>query len=265
MEHLLCHHCGYKRLMPKKCPFCGDHRIRQFGIGTERVEEEVKKNFPHTRIIRLDSGITTKKNIHEELLNQFANREADILIGTQMLAKGIDFPFVTFVGAILADVGLSFPDYRSSERTFQLLTQVAGRAGRSPLGGSVIFQTYLPEEYSIRMAAKHDYEGFYHQELAYRKRLHYPPYTRFVRLEFRSNDPVTVEEDARKMAEKISFWIQSGNFKQTDYIGPSPCFFAKINAIYRWQIILRGPNPVEVIRNHEMGDVMITVNPVSVL
>lgn len=264
-NHLLCHHCGYTRQMPGSCPQCKSNQIRQFGIGTERVEQEVGKQFPAARVIRLDSGISKQKGIHEVLLKQFADRKADILVGTQMLAKGIDFPFVTLVGVILADVGLSMPDFRGAERTFQLLTQVAGRAGRSPLGGNVIFQTYQPDEYPIRMAAKHDFKSFYELELGYRLKLGYPPFSRLIRLEFRSKDEQEAKLNAQSMAEKIMAWIKEGHHKQTDIIGPVPCFFPKLNAIYRWQIILRGPQPIDVLTNREMGETLVTVDPVSLL
>ena len=262
---LLCHHCGYTRQLPQKCPACKSTQIRQFGIGTERVEQEVGKLFPSARVIRLDSSITRQKGIHEILLKQFADRKADVMVGTQMLAKGIDFPFVTLVGVVLADVGLSLPDFRAAERTFQLLTQVAGRAGRSPLGGKVIFQTYQPDEYPIRMAAKHDFNGFYKQELQYRANLHYPPYSRLIRLEFRDQKENECKLKAEKMAEKVEYWIQEGKFSQTSIIGPVPCFYAKLNSIYRWQIIVRGPNPILILRGKDLGDSIVTVDPVVLL
>ncbi len=264
-NHLLCHHCGYTRQMPGTCPQCKSNQIRQFGIGTERVEQEVVKQFPAARVIRMDSGISRQKGIHEVLLRKFADRKADILVGTQMLAKGIDFPFVTLVGVILADVGLSMPDFRGPERTFQLLTQVAGRAGRSPLGGNVVFQTYQPDEYPIRMAAKHDFKAFYDHELAYRSKLGYPPFSRLIRLEFRSRDEDEAKNDAQSMAEKLNYWIEDGHHKQTDIIGPVPCFFPKLNAVYRWQIILRGPRPIDVLTNRDLGETTVTVDPVSLL
>ncbi len=264
-NHLLCHHCGYTRQMPKICPQCKSNQIRQFGTGTERVEQEVSKQFPSARVIRMDSGISKQKGIHEVLLRQFADRKADILVGTQMLAKGIDFPFVTLVGVMLADVGLSMPDFRAAERTFQLLTQVAGRAGRSPLGGNVIFQTYQPDEYPIRMAAKHNFSSFYEHELGYRSKLGYPPFSRLIRLEFRHRDENEAKLNAQTMAERITYWIKEGNHKQTDIIGPVPCFFPKLNAVYRWQIILRGPRPVDVLFDRELGETIVTVDPVSLL
>ena len=264
-NQMQCHHCGYTRLLPSKCPQCGSNYIRQFGTGTEKVEHEVNRLFPKAKVLRLDSSIGRQKGIHEILLKKFSDRKADILVGTQMLAKGIDFPFVTLVGVILADVGLSLPDFRAPERTFQLLTQVAGRAGRSPLGGKVIFQTYQPDEYPIRMAAKHDFNAFYQHELDYRSRLGYPPFSRLIRLEFQNR----LEDDAKSMAslmfEKISYWIKEGKYFQTSLIGPVPCFFAKINAVYRWQIILRGPNPLEVLNGRDLGDTIVTVDPISLL
>jgi primosomal protein N' (replication factor Y) len=264
-NHLLCHHCGYTRLPVNNCPQCKSPQIRQFGLGTERVEQEVAKQFPTAKVLRLDSSVTKQKGIHEILLKQFSERKADILVGTQMLAKGIDFPFVTLVGVILADVGLGLPDFRATERTFQLLTQVAGRAGRSPLGGKVIFQTYQPDDYPIRMAAKHDFSAFYQHELTYRSNLHYPPFTRLIRLEFRHQNPAEAQANAQKMAEKLLFWIREGNFKQTDLIGPVPCFYPKINAVYRWQIILRGPHPTEVLKGKDLDETVVTVDPVTLL
>ncbi len=185
---LLCHHCGYRRQMPAQCPKCGSSRVRQYGSGTERVQSEVQALFPKARTLRWDFTTTRKKGAHDVILSHFVAHRADILIGTQMLAKGLDLPFVTLVGAILADVGLSLPDYRAGERTFQVLTQVAGRAGRSPLGGQVILQTFQPESYVIQAAAKHAYGQFYEQELDYRRKLGYPPFTNMVRLEFRHHD-----------------------------------------------------------------------------
>ena len=264
-NQMQCHHCGYTRLLPDKCPQCGSKYIRQFGTGTEKVEHEVNRLFPSAKVIRLDSSIGRQKGIHEVLLRQFSERKADILVGTQMLAKGIDFPYVTLVGVILADVGLSFPDFRAPERTFQLLTQVAGRAGRSPLGGKVIFQTYQPDEYPIRMAAKHDFNAFYQHELNYRSRLGYPPFSRLIRLEFQNNLEDHAKEMATSMFDKLSQWILEGNYFQTSIIGPVPCFFAKINSIYRWHLILRGPNPLDVLKGKDLGDTILTVDPVSLL
>ncbi len=196
---LICHHCNYQRQMPQKCPACGSTHIRQFGLGTERAEQEVKRLLPTARVIRLDSGVVRHKGAHASLLTQFANRQADILVGTQMLAKGIDLPHVTLVGVLLAEIGLGLPDFRSSERAFQLLTQVAGRAGRSPLGGKAIFQTYQPGHYAIQRASHHDFKGFYQQEIEKRRKMDYPPFSRLIRLEFRSGMKMKPTKIAKKL------------------------------------------------------------------
>ncbi len=264
-DKLICHLCNYQRYIPHTCPQCGSNRIRQFGTGTEKVETEVHKAFPQARIIRLDSGVTRQKGAHEVLLDQFANRQADIMVGTQMLAKGIDFPFVTLVGVILADIGLNLPDFRAAERTFQLLTQVAGRAGRSPLGGKVVFQTYSPDQYAIQYAAKHDFNRFYEQEIDSRKKMIYPPFSTLIRLEFRSEQEKIAKMEADKYAAKIKQWIYEGNYQQTSLIGPVPCFYKRVSGIFRWQLIMRGPNPIQIIRGRDLGDAVVTVEPVNLL
>ena len=183
-DALLCHTCNYRRKVPLKCPNCGSTAIRQYGMGIEKVEVDLQARLPEARILRYDADTTRTKGAHDILLAHFSNHRADIMIGTQMLAKGLDLPLVTLVGVVLADVGLNFPDYRAGERAFQVLTQVAGRSGRSPLGGRVIMQTFQPENYAIQAAARHDYAGFYQQELAFRKRIGYPPFSRLARLEY---------------------------------------------------------------------------------
>ncbi|MEW6717584.1 MAG: primosomal protein N' [Chloroflexota bacterium] len=262
---LVCHHCNYKRKMPSRCPQCGSNHIRQYGTGTERVENHIKNIFPHVRTIRWDRDTTRKKGAHEAILSHFANHHADVLIGTQMLAKGLDLPLVTLVGVVLADVGLNLPDYRAAERTFQVLTQVAGRAGRSPLGGVVIMQTYEPDHYVIQAVARHDYASFYQQEMDYRSQLGYPPFTRLVRLEFRHADPTQAEESARALARNLQNWIPREDRRATTLIGPAPCFYSRIGGMYRWQIILRGPDPVSLLKNRPLGDWHIHVNPTSLL
>ncbi|MGB9586033.1 MAG: replication restart helicase PriA, partial [Anaerolineales bacterium] len=207
-ESLICHRCGYRRQMPKRCPQCGSTQIRQFGIGTEKVETEVKKLFPQARVTRWDFDTTRHKGAHEIILNQFANHQADILIGTQMLAKGLDLPSVTLVGIILAEVGLNLPDYRAAERTFQHITQVAGRAGRGQLKGEVILQTYLPDHYAIVTAASQDYEAFYKQELEKRRIIQYPPFSRILRLEYRGIAQKKVEMEAQRMAGDVRSWME---------------------------------------------------------
>jgi primosomal protein N' (replication factor Y) len=264
-DALICHRCNYKRNLPSKCPHCGSRRIKQYGTGTERVEHQVQELFPETNTIRWDWETTRKKGSHDVILEHFANHQADILIGTQMLAKGLDLPLVTLVGVVLADVGLSLPDYRAAERTFQVLTQVAGRAGRSPLGGQAILQTFQPEHYVIQSAALHDYRGFYRQELGHRRNLGYPPYSRLIRLEFRGDNEAHVETNAQRLAGKIRGWIQGGRHPSTEIIGPVPCFFSRVSGYYRWQIILRGPDPVVILKDRNLGDCRVEVDPPSLL
>jgi primosomal protein N' (replication factor Y) (superfamily II helicase) len=264
-ESLRCHHCGYRRKMPKNCPNCGSQRIRRYGTGTERVEEELKQLLPQARSLRWDWETTRQKDAHEIIISHFAHHRADFLIGTQMLAKGLDLPLVTLVGVILADVGLNLPDYRAAERTFQVLAQVAGRAGRSPLGGSVILQTYLPDNYVIQAAAGHDYRTFFEQEMEFRRRLRYPPFTHLVRLEYRHSGKTQAEEEAGRMEKRLKSWLSSDRRPGTDLIGPAPCFYARLAGQYRWQIIIRGPDPASFIRGRDLGPWQVEVDPPSLL
>lgn len=262
---LICHYCGYQRQTPRACPQCHSNRIRQYGTGTERVEAEVQMLLPKARILRWDYDTTRHKNAHEIILRDFAARQADILVGTQMIAKGLDLPLVTLVGVVLADVGLSLPDLRAAERTFQVLTQVAGRAGRSPLGGQVILQTFQPEHYVIQAASQHDYQTFYQRELTLRRETGYPPFAQLVRLEFRHRKAEQAEAEARRMADQIRIWLVKGGRRQTELIGPAPCFFSRLGGQYRWQIILRGPDPASLLRGRQFGDWRVEVNPPSLL
>ncbi|MGE5224093.1 MAG: primosomal protein N', partial [Omnitrophica WOR_2 bacterium] len=264
-QKLVCHHCNYQRRLPKTCPQCGSNQIRQLGAGTESIENDVQNRYPGVRTLRWDYETTRSKDSHEIILSHFANHRADVLVGTQMVAKSLDLPLVTLVGIILADVGLNLPDYRAPERTFQLLTQVAGRAGRSPLGGRVVLQTFQPENYVIQAAARHDYETFYRQELNYRKQLGYPPFSKLVRLEYRHSKPDQAEAEAMDLAAQIRGWIASGDYRATSIIGPAPCFFTRLGGLYRWQIILRGPDPVSLLAGRFLGDWHIEVDPVSLL
>ena len=264
-QTLACHYCGYKRKMPAACPQCQGRRIRQYGSGTEKVEAEVGALFPGARILRWDYETTRQKGAHDLILDHFVNQRADILVGTQMIAKGLDLPLVTLVGVVLADVGLNLPDPFAPERTFQILTQVAGRAGRSPLGGQVILQTFQPEHYVLRAAAQHDYTAFYHQELSYRRQMGYPPFSRLVRLELRQADAQQAEADARAMAENIRGWIESEERSETEMIGPVPCFFSRLAGAYRWQIVLRGPDPASLLRGRQLGEWRLQVDPLSLL
>jgi len=264
-EVLICHRCNYQRNMPVKCPSCGGTRIKQYGTGTERVEQEVKALFPDAATLRWDWETTRKKGSHDVILDHFVNHQADVLIGTQMLAKGLDLPLVTLVGVVLADVGLKFPDYRAAERTFQVLTQVAGRAGRSPLGGQAILQTFEPDHYVIQAASGHDYREFYRQELDHRRNLGYPPFSRLVRLEFRGGDENKVESAAKGLASQIKGWVERGGHRSTEIVGPVPCFFARVSGFYRWQVVLRGPDPVAVLRHKDLRQCKVEVDPISLL
>ena len=264
-ERLVCHHCGYARQKPSKCPECGSTQIREYGLGSERVEKEVGQLFPKARLLRWDWETTRQKDAHEIILSHFASHRADVLIGTQMLAKGLDLPLVTLVGVVLADVGLNLPDPFSAERVFQVLTQVAGRAGRSTRGGQVILQTFQPEHPVIRAASGHDYARFFEQELAGRRALGYPPFGRLVRLEHRDRENHRVETEARKMASKLKSRIEAGGYVQTRLVGPVPCFFQKLRGEYRWQIVLHGPNPVELLQGQRLDGWRVEVDPTSLL
>ena len=219
--------------------------------------------------MRWDWETTRQKDAHEMILTHFAAHRADVLVGTQMLAKGLDLPLVTLVGIVLADVGLYLPDPFAGERVFQVLTQVAGRAGRSERGGKVILQTFDPANQVIQSAAGHDVNGFYEYELEQRKRLGYPPFSRLVRLEFRHQDQVAAEAAARKLAARLQPLLTMERWKRITLIGPVPCFFAKVGGIHRWQIILRGQDPVSVLREDAIArwlvDWRVEVDPISLL
>lgn len=268
-ERLLCHHCGYERGKPKTCPSCGGKQIREYGLGSERVEAEVNALFPKVRTLRWDWETTRQKESHDIILTHFAAHRADVLIGTQMLAKGLDLPLVTLVGIVLADVGLYLPDPFAGERVFQVLTQVAGRAGRSERGGKVVLQTFDPGNQVIQSAARHEVNSFYQVELEQRKRLGYPPFSRLVRLEFRHQDPITAEQEAGKLAGKLGELLISDNWKLITIIGPVPCFFAKIAGLYRWQIVLRGRDPAAMLRDRSaevwLRGWRVEMDPISLL
>ncbi len=262
---LRCHYCGYKRGMPNTCPKCGSARIKQFGAGTQTVEAEVQAAFPGVRTLRWDHETTRRKGAHQDLLAAFAAHQADVLIGTQMLAKGLDLPLVTLVGVVLADVGLNLPDYRTGERAFQVLTQVAGRAGRSPLGGQVILQSFTPDHYVIRAAAGHNYSDFYRQEIAFRRQQLYPPFANIARLVYSHYDFAKAEAAAQAMAAQARGWIEEDARRATRLIGPAPCFFGRISGVYRWQVVLVGPDPAALLRGRSFDGWKIEINPPDLL
>ncbi len=230
-----CHYCGFQTPSPQNCPACGSNQVKRFGVGTQRIEAETNKLFPGARTLRLDGDTVTAKESHGKIINEFREGKADILIGTQMIAKGLNLPNVTLVGIINADTTLLLPDYLSAERTYQLITQVAGRAGRGEITGEVVVQTHRPDHYSIKAALCQDYEGFYKQEMQVRRSLSYPPYTALARVLLRAKDCATVRVGALKMREIMV--KQEGPL--IEILGPAPPPVAKINQHYRQQIIVR--------------------------
>jgi primosomal protein N' (replication factor Y) len=245
---LLCHYCGRREAPPRVCPVCQSASIRYFGLGTERVEAAVKRQFPRARVLRWDRDTARTRQAHEELLRAFAERRADVLVGTQMIAKGLDLPAVTLVGVVSADVALFLPDFRASERAFQLLTQVAGRAGRGEAPGRVLVQTFNPEHFCIQAAARHDYSAFFAAEVAARQRYAYPPFRRFVKWTYEHADRYTAQIEATVLAERLEALIHLEGWEETDVVGPAPAFLERLRGRYRWQVILRSPDPRAALR-----------------
>ncbi|SFG52165.1 replication restart DNA helicase PriA [Planifilum fulgidum] len=232
---LRCHYCGYAEPVPETCPACGSSHIRYFGTGTQRVEEEIARLFPGMRVIRMDVDTTNRKGAHEELLGRFGAGEADVLLGTQMIAKGLDFPRVTLVGVIAADIMLHLPDFRAAERTFQLLTQVSGRAGRHDLSGRVVIQTYSPKHYSIDLAARTDTEAFYRKELLSRKQHRYPPFCRLFTLLFSHPDRQAVMQAAFEAARLLKQALSG----KAEVLGPVPATIPRMKDRYRLQVFIK--------------------------
>ncbi len=266
---LKCHYCGYEQPIPKICPECGSPYIAAFGLGTQKVEAAIHKEFPNAKVLRMDMDTTKKKHSHEEILAAFSNGEADILVGTQMIVKGHDFANVTLVGIMAADLSLHANDYRAGERTFQLLTQAAGRAGRGAKGGEVVIQTYSPEHYSIVTAAKQDYRAFYQQEIGYRSILKYPPQWQMLVI-FASGKQ---EEKVVQLMETMAFMLRK---MDVAVVGPSEASFAKINDYYRrviyvkdkdYQVLVQVKNKLEqwLDTNNIRKDILINFdfNPMN--
>ena len=233
---LKCHYCGYEEKLVTVCPECGSKKIRYFGTGTQKLEQEIKKQFPNATTIRMDIDTVTKKNSHEEILKKFKEENVDILIGTQMVVKGHHFPNVTLVGVIAADSSLNIDDYRANERTFQILTQVAGRAGREKLEGNVIIQTYNPDNYSIQAARSQNYLKFYETEIELRKQLKYPPFCDIIVIRFDSINEKQIKEEALELYLKIKEKIDN----EFLVLKPMPAPIDKIQNKYRWRIIIKG-------------------------
>jgi len=237
-DRLICHYCGYTIKMPSSCPECGSNHIRQFGAGTQKVEEDIQKHFPGCSVIRMDMDTTTGKHSHEEILDAFREKNINILVGTQMIAKGHDFPNVTLVGVLAADSLLGMDDYRASERTFQLLTQVSGRAGRGELPGRVVIQTYNTDDYSIISSCSHDYEAFYRQETDIRRRLRYPPFTNIACLVVSSPFDKVAFAKARETAALLSSVIDTSCGDEL-MPGPARAPAARLRNRYRWRLLIK--------------------------
>ena len=227
-DTLMCHYCGYREPMKKTCPKCGSRYIGTFGIGTQRVEEEVHKIFPEAKTLRMDMDTTSKREDYDRILSTFAAHEADVLIGTQMIVKGHDFPLVTLVGIVAADLSLYADDYRAGERTFQLLTQAAGRAGRGCEPGEAVFQTYSPDNYSIVLSSAQDYEAFYEKEIQYRKRLNYPPVSNMLVIKIASAN----ENECMEKSKLIAKHLNDGRMETTTIIGPINAHIYKMSDIF---------------------------------
>lgn len=236
-SHLRCHYCGSTKSVPALCPICGSNYIRGFGVGTEKVEEILLKIFPGKNVVRMDSDTVRNKIDYERILSSMKNGGIDILIGTQMISKGLDFPNVTVVGIIAADITLNLPDFRSPERTFQLTTQVAGRAGRGEWGGKVILQTYNPEHYSIQYSKNSDYKGYYQEEIKLRKALKYPPFVRLAVITVFGKDSNSVKSVVSKWYQLLKRLV--GDNDEVEILGPHPAPIEKINGNHRYQIVLK--------------------------
>jgi primosomal protein N' (replication factor Y) len=234
-KHLLCHYCGYSKQAPEYCPKCQGADIKYIGTGTQKIQAEIMKFFDRVRLIRMDQDTTGRPGAHDLFLKSFKEGKADILLGTQMISKGLDFSRVTLVGVISADIGLNLPDYRSAERVFQLLTQVAGRAGRDELEGEVVIQSSIVNHYAIQFARNHDYKGFYRQELKYRQEMGYPPLRRIINLRYSADNLSTTIAFAREITQKLRV-ARRGFYEIT---GPAPSPLARINKQYRWQTLLK--------------------------
>lgn len=263
---LRCHHCGRQRRLEDRCPRCHSARYRPFGVGTQRIEQEAKAAFPSARVARWDSDVSRQKGSHERMVRALEGGEVDILVGTQMLAKGLDLPEMTVVGVVDADVGLSLPDYHAHERTFQLLSQVAGRAGRRDKPGWVYIQTYEPEAPPILAAAHHDYRAFYEEEIAHRRRAGYPPFTRIVRMVHRDANADRGLEEASRVASELRVKRDAAGRAEPDILGPTQAYIARVRGEYRWQVLLRGRNPAALLGDVRLGERWyVDVDPASLL
>jgi primosomal protein N' len=270
VERLLCHQCNRGRRPYSACPMCGGTRLRPMGLGVERVEEALHEMLPAARTLRWDRDVTQGRHAHEQILSSFVKGKADVLIGTQMVAKGLDLPAVTLVGVISADIGLHIPDFRSAERTFQLLTQVAGRAGRAvssaggPPPGLVVIQTYTPDNYAIAAAAEHDYSEFFAAEVELRRQQAYPPFVRLARLIYSHSNPERAERNADRMVRQLRQTVAQRGLPGVTIIEAAPPHIPKWHGRYRWQITVRSPEPVELLRDVSLPEGwVLDIDPAS--
>lgn len=258
---LRCHYCGYGTSLPKKCPECGEESISTLGVGTEKIEEELESFLPNAKVLRMDVDTTSRKGMHKKMIHSFKNHEYDILLGTQIVAKGLDFPLVTLVGVINADTSLNIPDFRSSENTFSLLSQVSGRSGRSQKEGKVLIQTYNKDHYAIKFSTSHDYKSFYQKEMNIRKQLKYPPYYYICYVRISGKDYDYVSNEANKIKRSLD-----RNLLNTIILGPSPAMVFRVNNTYRYGIILKYKKEdnlyetLEKIINHYKENKKITID-----
>lgn len=243
MRRFVCHYCGYRRKPPEMCPQCLRYRMRYYGIGTEAVADELALRYPNAGVLRWDRDIASGPKAHEELLRRFRSGEAKLLVGTQMIAKGLHFPSVTLVGVVSADVGLNIPDYRAGERAFQLLYQVVGRAGRGRREGRAIIQTFQPHNYAIQAAAAQDYQTFYTQEMAHRREQANPPYNRLIRLQYAHTNQAQCEREAVVLAAHLRERQEEWGYADVEVLGAVPSYPMRLRGRYRWQVILRGASP----------------------
>lgn len=269
-QRLRCHYCGTERPVPRTCPACGGQELSGMGLGTQQVEEELHRILPGARVLRLDADTTASKGSHDRILRRFEAHEGDILVGTQMVAKGLDYPRVTLVGVIDADTSLRLPDFRGAELAFQLVTQVAGRSGRGDLPGEVLVQTYVPEHYSLQAAREHDYAAFFARELAYRRRLGYPPFSHLVRVLVQGPDAAEVEAETSEIAKLLR---ERRRHERYRVLGPAPAPLAKLRDLWRWQVLLAGPLEQVLDAGQELRmrrfrrgcQLVLDVDPVSLL
>ncbi len=263
-NRLVCHHCNTQYRVPTACPVCGSHRIKFLGLGTQKLEEETKKEFPGVKILRWDSDAARGKDAGYQIFDDFRAGKADILIGTQVVARGLDLPRVSLVGVINADTALNLPDFRAGERTFQLLLQVAGRAGRGEFPGRVVVQSYQPSHYAIAAAVRHDYKTFYDKEIEYRKMLGYPPFGKLAVLTTTHTAEADGLQLAHNLRKKLELARDSAGITGVDFIGPAPAFVPRRRGKYRWQIIVKGRGVVEFLSGAELpSGIGVDVDPLG--